>query len=164
MIRTKNDDARPELGRPPAVLLLLAVVMAAAAGCTPAKPPSGTIPKGSPPPPVTIESNWGGYRVTVEPRTGTIPLNEPFDLRLLIERTPAFNAGSPVISGIDVAVDAEMPAHHHGMTRVPRVTRLAGGAYLAEGLLFHMPGHWQLYVDITEDGRTDRAEVGMDLQ
>ncbi|HVR85452.1 MAG TPA: FixH family protein [Planctomycetota bacterium] len=157
IIRTKN--AVPGSGPiRPSVVLLLTVLLVAGSGCEPGKPAQGLPSKDSACPPQPILSNWGGYRVTYRPSTGTIPLNEPFDIRFSIE---------PIAStaeGADVAVDAEMPAHHHGMTRSPQVSRVGKGSYLATGLLFHMPGHWQLHFDITQDGRTDRAEVGIDLQ
>ena len=142
----------------PSVVLLLTAFLAAGSSCEPGKPPLGLPSKDPASAPQTILSNWGGYRVTYRPSTGAIPLNEPFDIRFSIEPTP-----SPA-EGAGVAVDAEMPAHHHGMTRAPQVTCVGKGSYLATGLLFHMPGHWQLHFDITEAGKTDRAEVGIELQ
>ncbi|HVR85091.1 MAG TPA: hypothetical protein VMU54_12315 [Planctomycetota bacterium] len=61
-------------------------------------------------------------------------------------------------------MDARMPAHFHGMNRVPKVTQQADGIFVAEGLLFHMPGHWELYFDITQGGKTERAQVDVELK
>ena len=55
-----------------------------------------------------------------------------------------------------VRVDAQMPAHRHGMNYRARVTPKGGGRYVAEGLLFHMPGRWQLVFDVDRPGRTER--------
>ena len=46
-----------------------------------------------------------------------------------------------------VAVRGWMPDHRHGMNYRPAVT-LDGLAGTAEGLLFHMPGRWQLILDV----------------
>ena len=62
-------------------------------------------------------------------------------------------AGIPVER---VEVDARMPAHGHGMNYRPSVTQLTAGLFHAEGLLLHMPGAWELIIEVTADGRTDR--------
>ena len=49
-----------------------------------------------------------------------------------------------------LTVDAQMPEHRHGMNYRPSVTRLAPGRWRAEGLMFHMPGRWELI--FTVDG------------
>lgn len=43
-----------------------------------------------------------------------------------------------------VAVDAQMPEHRHTMNYRPRITDGRDGRYRAEGLVFHMPGRWEL--------------------
>ena len=40
-----------------------------------------------------------------------------------------------------------MPDHRHGMNYRPAVT-LDGLSGTAEGLMFHMPGRWQLILDV----------------
>ena len=40
-----------------------------------------------------------------------------------------------------------MPDHRHGMNYRPAVT-LNGSSGTAEGLMFHMPGRWQLILDV----------------
>jgi hypothetical protein len=53
-------------------------------------------------------------------------------------------------------VDAHMPDHRHGMNYRAVVTPRGDGRYVAEGLLFHMPGRWQLVFDVTSGGRNER--------
>ena len=53
-------------------------------------------------------------------------------------------------------VDAQMPAHRHGMNYRPRVSSQGDGRYRAEGLLFHMPGSWQFVFDVERPDRTER--------
>ena len=45
-----------------------------------------------------------------------------------------------------------------------RFSRLPDGSYKAEGMLFHMPGHWELYFDVSQGGRTERAQVDIQLK
>ena len=55
-----------------------------------------------------------------------------------------------------VRVDANMPDHRHGMNYKPVVTKVSPGVYRAEGLLFHMPGRWDLTFDIVTGNTTQR--------
>ncbi|HEU4369608.1 MAG TPA: hypothetical protein VFV05_15420 [Methylomirabilota bacterium] len=61
-------------------------------------------------------------------------------------------------------VDAEMPEHRHGMNYRARVSMAGTGRYVAEGLLFHMPGRWQLVFDVERDGRTERLAADILLE
>jgi len=104
-----------------------------------------------------FDSNGGHYTVEVQTAPPRIVLNQPFDVAVTV--TPKSGAAKD----LEVLVDARMPAHFHGMNRVAKVTRVEGG-WKAEGLVFHMPGHWELYVDITEDGVTERAQMDVNLK
>jgi hypothetical protein len=53
-------------------------------------------------------------------------------------------------------VDAVMPEHGHGMNYRPGVTRVSAGRWRAEGLLFQMPGSWELRLDVQAAERTER--------
>jgi YtkA-like len=55
-----------------------------------------------------------------------------------------------------VRVDANMPEHKHGMNYRPGVTTVRPGIYRAEGLLFHMPGRWELTFDVAAGNTTER--------
>ena len=105
-----------------------------------------------------LESNAGSYAVSFESTPRPIPLNQPFDLKFTVK------SKTKAASALSVEVDARMPAHRHGMSRTPKLTSLPDGGYLAQGLMFHMPGRWELYFDITEGGRTERAQVDVDLE
>ena len=107
--------------------------------------------------PREVRSNGGNYTVVFTPSPDPIPMNQLFDLMITI--VPKAAAAAP-----KVEVDARMPAHGHGMNRVPKVTRLTEGTVKAEGMLFHMPGHWELYVDITHGGVTERAQFDVHLK
>ena len=61
-------------------------------------------------------------------------------------------------------VDGRMPEHRHGMNYRPRVSAREDGVHVAEGLLFHMPGHWQLVFDVEHGGRTERLVTDVVLE
>ncbi len=56
-----------------------------------------------------------------------------------------------------------MPEHRHGMTRRPVIVRRADGSFTITGMLFHMPGYWEIHFDITREGETERAQLEVDL-
>ena len=109
-----------------------------------------------------VESNAGSYTVSFESTPRPIPLNQPFDLRFKVSAKGGSKAGGG--TPLSIEIDARMPAHRHGMSRTPKLTTLPDGGYLAQGMMFHMPGRWELYFDITEGGRTERAQVDVDLE
>ncbi len=52
-----------------------------------------------------------------------------------------------------VAVDATMPEHRHGMNYRPTLRSQGEGRWLAQGLLLHMAGRWELRFDVAHEGR-----------
>jgi hypothetical protein len=50
-------------------------------------------------------------------------------------------------------VDATMPEHQHGMNYRPSINRLPNGHWRVEGVMFHMPGRWQLQFDVQAAGQ-----------
>jgi hypothetical protein len=105
-----------------------------------------------------FESNGGRYTVELETSPASIAVNQPFDVTVAV--TP--KAGPA--TDLDVVVDARMPAHFHGMNRVAKISRGPGNSWKAEGLLFHMPGHWELYIDVSQGGATERAQMDVNLK
>lgn len=55
-----------------------------------------------------------------------------------------------------VRVDAWMPEHRHGMNYRPSVQPRGDGRWRVEGLLFHMPGRWELRLDVQANGASAR--------
>ena len=103
-------------------------------------------------------SNTGTFTVEMRFLPTPVPLNEPFTVDFNMTAKPADR------STMTVEVDARMPAHFHGMTRVPKVTRQADGSWRAEGMRFHMPGRWEIHVDVTRNGVTERAQTDVILK
>ena len=63
----------------------------------------------------------------------------------------------------ELKVDAQMPEHRHGMNYVPVVKRLAPGRWRAEGLMFHMPGKWQMSFELRGKGGAERLSHSLQL-
>lgn len=68
------------------------------------------------------------------------------------------------IDAVLTRVDATMPAHRHGMNYRPGIKALGGGRWHVEGLMFHMPGQWELRLDIQSDGRATSLRDTVTLQ
>jgi hypothetical protein len=65
---------------------------------------------------------------------------------------------------VTLVIDAAMPQHQHGMSRVPTIAPTESGSFRSQGLLFHMAGDWELYFDVTQGAVTERAQVEIDVE
>lgn len=61
-------------------------------------------------------------------------------------------------------VDASMPEHRHGMNYRPSLQPLGDGAWRAEGLLWHMPGRWELRLEVEAAGTTHTLRQSVTLR
>ena len=86
-----------------------------------------------------------------------IAVNKHFGLD--ITACPKTGAAGPV----QLRVDARMPAHQHGMNYKPTVSANGANRYKAEGLMFHMPGRWELVFELQAGGRSDKLAGTVDL-
>ena len=83
-----------------------------------------------------------GWQIAFVVQPGPLQAGKPFALDIwLCSDAPA---GHPT----RVAVDAEMPAHKHGMNYRAVVKPAGAQRYRAEGLLFHMPGRWRFLFEV----------------
>lgn len=92
-----------------------------------------------------------GYHLVATPTPNPIPLNEAFVYD--VEVHPIQGDAD----GLALAFDAVMPDHGHGMNTLPEVEATGAGTFRVEGLLFHMPGDWEIHIDVTRDETTERA-------
>jgi hypothetical protein len=63
-----------------------------------------------------------------------------------------------------LSVDAVMPEHRHGMNYRPVVVARGAGAYRADGLMFHMPGRWDVVFDLVTRTGTERLVATRHLE
>jgi hypothetical protein len=54
-----------------------------------------------------------------------------------------------------------MPAHGHGMNYRPSSSRTDDGRYRFTGLMLHMPGVWQITIDLVQG--TKRTRLAQDV-
>ena len=156
------------------------LLLALAAGCRVTR--SGAAPEPEPPGPAaggetagpqaeplkpaedpdrTALGSHGRYRLSYRPEPDPIPLNRSFELELTVRGA---GGGGPPVDGLDLRVSGWMPDHGHGMNRRPRVTPQGGGRYLVRGMLLHMPGHWEIYVELVDDDQAERARFDVLLR
>lgn len=108
--------------------------------------------------PAKQTSDGGSYEITINPEGGEILRNKHFaiDVQLV--------AKSGSVDDLTVKVDADMPAHGHGMNTKPESSMIEGGGHRAEGMLFHMGGDWVITVDVMRDGKTERATFPVSVE
>ena len=145
------------------ILLPLAVgvaCLAACAGDPPAPEPEPETGEAVEQP--AREALASGERALVRyaPVPDPIPLNTHFELS--VEVMDAQAPDRP-LEGVDVFVSGWMPAHLHGMPTDPVTEERGGGLYDVKGMLFQMPGHWQIHVDVVQDGIASRATFDVHL-
>jgi hypothetical protein len=91
------------------------------------------------------------YTVGFTPSLLPIPVGKQFDVAFEV---CALN-GKPLPSG--VKIDADMPAHKHGMNYKAKVSQNSKG-YLAEGLMFHMRGKWRVTFELEQKDAAPASE------
>jgi cytochrome c peroxidase len=146
-------------------------------------------PVRSPPADYQFTSSPGGlFTAAWRPMAGAVPVNELFEIELLLfegrvdsrssaasgvpraaesgasRLSPPCTGNLPPLCGAKVQVSAWMPEHMHGMSRRPESVETAPGRYLVRGMLLHMEGAWQLFVDVMAKGKSERAEFDLDLK
>ncbi|MGH7313863.1 MAG: hypothetical protein ACREJV_11865 [Candidatus Rokuibacteriota bacterium] len=109
------------------------------------------------PPEFTAQGRLESRDVVLVFRTvpATIEVGRHFSVEAIVCATPPARG---------LRVDAQMPEHRHGMNYRARVSASGDGRYVAEGLLFHMPGRWRLLFDVERDGQTERLATDLVLE
>lgn len=85
-----------------------------------------------------------------------IPVADPFSVEIELFADSACT--QPLDAG-ECRIDAAMPHHGHGMNVAPRMRREGPGRWKAAGMLLHMPGRWELFIDLERDGLLERAQT-----
>ncbi len=127
------------------------------------------------PPRTQVLSNDARYTVCYTAAPNPIPLNQPFDMQVWVYEG---DGTAQLSTAVILDVDAGMPAHRHGMNVKPQIRALNGppvqdllpghgamsdGRFEVRGMLFHMPGAWELHFDIRHGAIMERAQVAIDV-
>ena len=107
--------------------------------------------------PHALRADGEGYTVAFAPRPAPLGTGRHFALDIAVCPAP----GVPPPKAL--RVDADMPAHQHGMNYRVTVAARGQGLYRAEGLLLHMPGRWRFIFDLALDGRSARLTREVDV-
>ena len=98
------------------------------------------------------------YRIALTFDQSEIKVSEPFHLYLEICRND-----EKTFQG-QIKVDAQMPAHGHGMNYRPTLTEDAPNLFKGEGFVFHMPGRWQFEIRAIEDKKASNLVIDYQLK
>ena len=104
----------------------------------------------------TLES--GRYLVAYRMQPAKIVVGKHFSIDVVT------CAKGDVSSPAGVAVDAYMPEHGHGMNYKATIKSTGKSRFRADGLMFHMPGRWDLSFDIQGAGGTERLTRSIVLE
>lgn len=98
--------------------------------------------------PITIKAAWsvGG--------NSAIKVGEPFSITV---------RACPVNTEL-LAVEATMPAHRHGMNYQASIEQTAPGHWRVQGMLWHMPGQWQLSLKLRLAQHIQRLSTAVSLR
>jgi hypothetical protein len=98
------------------------------------------------------------YEIAFRPVPAPIAPGTHFSLDVVVCGRP----GAAPPAGL--RVDALMPEHRHGMNYRPSITAEGTGRYRADGLMFHMPGRWDVVFEIATGEGTERLVATVELE
>ncbi len=98
------------------------------------------------------------YEIVFSSAPGPIETGKHFSLDFTV--CPRGRARPPE----SVRVDAVMPEHRHGMNYLPVVVARGDGRYRADGLMLHMPGHWEIRFDVVTAAGIERLVATTQLE
>jgi hypothetical protein len=104
-------------------------------------------------------TDTGMYRVYTHPPS-RIDMNRYQTWGIYIE-----DAAGNALDGVSLKVNADMPAHGHGLLSNPQIKPgSAPGRYRVEGLRFHMPGYWEIRLQMRYLGKQDGLVLPVELE
>ncbi len=74
------------------------------------------------------------------------------------------DADGNALPGATLEVEPWMPGHGHGSPETPSVEEGSDGMYTVSNVVYSMPGHWEVRIDITHGDTTDRIVAEYDVQ
>ena len=108
--------------------------------------------------PGRLQAQAEGWQVVFAPRTWPLPVGRHFEVDFAVCAPP----GRPAPTAL--RVDADMPAHRHGMNYRATLRTQGDGRYLGSGLLLHMPGRWRFVFDLQDGERSVRLTHEVEVE
>lgn len=103
--------------------------------------------------PRQITSDSGRYTVELEQMMSEIPLREIHSWTVRFERKSKTKS-----KPLRIEIDGGMPRHGHGLPTEPKLARYLGDErYQIDGVLFNMPGLWQLQFRVLDEKGWDQV-------
>ena len=105
-----------------------------------------------------VRVGQGGTALAFVPRPAPLAIGRHFSVDVVV----CGAAGAPPRTL--ARVDADMPAHRHGMNYRPTIRSLGSDRYAVDGLMFHMPGRWRFMFDLGNGADTVRLVHEVDIE
>jgi hypothetical protein len=99
-----------------------------------------------------------GQQIAFAPQPAPLALGRHFALDIVL--CPAAGQAVPA----SLVVDADMPAHRHGMNYRASVSALGDGRFRAEGLMLHMAGRWRFIFDLPAGGGAPARRLTREIE
>lgn len=94
-----------------------------------------------------------------------VRVGKPFSVLACVDAAASAPSSASSDATPRLRLDAQMPAHGHGMNYRPSVQVLADTGWTRfDGLLFHMPGRWQLALDAIDGDQRRRMTLDLDVE
>ena len=101
----------------------------------------------------------GGTAVAYRTNPEKIAVGKPFSIEVV-----ACTHGEKRMAPSRIRVDAGMPMHGHGMNYKPSEKRHGPGHSTFDGMVFHMPGKWQLTFDVFDGDKRQRLTENVTIR
>ena len=100
-----------------------------------------------------------GLQIQAQPQLQPLAINQMHSWTLSLK-----TADGKAAEGLTITVQGGMPEHDHGLPTQPAiVAETAPGEYSLQGVRFHMPGLWQLNIEISAKDWVDSAVIELSL-
>ena len=108
---------------------------------------------------ISAPSSPAGLSVTMTSQLSPLGINQMHNWEIRLQ-----DSDGDGVADAEIEVRGGMPAHNHGLSTQPQVTRYLGdGRYLLQGMRFHMAGAWELQLLINLNGTTYRSVLNLEL-
>ncbi len=89
----------------------------------------------------------------------SMPLNQLVTLNIKLKKL-----SGPDLKALKLkSFDAVMPQHRHGMVTTARISETGFQEYLIEGVKLHMPGDWQINVQLQNENAVAQVAIPLKL-